>query len=112
MIMTATTGRNAKIILPDNSYSAPIELSRGNSQGDCPSPLLFNLCNQILIFKLELDPTIIGPFNIIENPRMVTPRGDFQHESNRETDKVDSFADDTTGTFLPTRENLITLKSS
>ena len=112
MIETATTGRNARIILPDGNFSAEIPLERGNSQGDCPSPILFNLCNQILLFKLELDPDIKGPFPQTHHPRLTNTRDAYQHESNRETDKIDAFADDGTGTFEPTRENILRVKDT
>jgi len=124
MILTATTGRKACILLPDGTTTDRFDLERGNSQGDCPSPILFNLCNQILLFKIELDPGIVGapvpfpecdweekripvtpdesadgyltvrlPVRSVINPQ---PEDTFKLEANRETGRIDSFADDGT----------------
>ena len=51
-------GRAARIILDDGNYSDVIELSRCRPQGDSPSPRQLNMCQQICIFKIELDPEI------------------------------------------------------
>ncbi len=51
-------GRAARIILDDGNYSDVIELSRCRPQGDSPSPRQLNMCQQICIFKIELDPGI------------------------------------------------------
>jgi hypothetical protein len=50
------TKRTACIILDDNSYSRNFQLGRGSAQGDNISPDTFNFGDQILIFKIELDP--------------------------------------------------------
>ena len=113
MILTATTNRNACIIKPDGSYTNRFELERGNAQGDCPSPLLFNLCVQILLFKLDLDPQIETynpphpnrPITRVRNPN-------FLHESNRETSRANAFADDASCITLPTFESLNAIKSA
>jgi Reverse transcriptase (RNA-dependent DNA polymerase) len=52
------TKRNAKIVFEDGSSSNLIELLCGTAQGDSPSPILYNLAAQILVFKLEYDPNI------------------------------------------------------
>jgi len=108
MIMTATTNRKANIILPDGTTSRSFKLERGNSQGDCPSPLLFNLCEQILLFKLELDTGVAG-FN--ENLGIVVQHfpvqnGPFRYESNKETQKANAFADDANCNLVPDPQNL------
>jgi len=65
MIKTIATNRLACIILPDGLVSENFPLEQGNAQGDAPSPLLFNIANQILLLKLELDPRIRGAGKII-----------------------------------------------
>jgi Reverse transcriptase (RNA-dependent DNA polymerase) len=49
------TNREACIILTGNKIGPNFKLERGNAQGDTISPFLFNICYQILIFKLEFD---------------------------------------------------------
>ncbi len=55
---TLGNGRCAKKIFDDGKYSENIELERCRPQGDSPSPRQFNMCQQICIFKLELDPAV------------------------------------------------------
>jgi hypothetical protein len=52
--------RQACILLDDGSYSRSFSLRRGRAQGDNISPNTFNFGEQILILKIELDPTITG----------------------------------------------------
>jgi len=59
-IKLIATGRSACIILPGNKLSRNFMLEQGNAQGDTISPFLFNLCYQLLIFKLEFDVQIEG----------------------------------------------------
>ena len=47
-------------MLENGSLSRNFNLERGRPQGDNISPNTFNFCIQILIFKLELDPGILG----------------------------------------------------
>jgi len=54
------TNRFASIVLSANKNSRIFNLERGNAQGDTISPFLFNLCYQILLFKLEFDVQIAG----------------------------------------------------
>jgi hypothetical protein len=49
------TNREACIILPKNYLGKSFKLKRGNAQGDTISPFLFNICYQLLLFKLEYD---------------------------------------------------------
>jgi hypothetical protein len=41
--------------LEDNLTTDYFDLDRGNAQGDTISPFIFNLCYQILLFKLQYD---------------------------------------------------------
>jgi Reverse transcriptase (RNA-dependent DNA polymerase) len=86
--------REAAILLDDNKTSRSFKLGSGRAQGDNASPLTFNFCEQILIFKLELDPLIerIPRVKI----RVLDPPLIFSQESNRETDSNESLADDCT----------------
>jgi hypothetical protein len=63
LITTLTTGRNACIIFDDGSRGAIFPLECGNAQGNAPSPLQFNLADQILIFKIEYSPLIKSIIN-------------------------------------------------
>jgi hypothetical protein len=82
--------------LGNRKTSDVFELLKGTAQGDCPSPILYNICAQILIFKIELDLEIrkLPVFYPRENPINVTEI--FRNESNFETAKNESFADDST----------------
>ena len=157
-----TTGRNATIKFDNGSLSRKINLETGAPQGNSPSPLQYNFCEQIAILKLELDPRVASIYNhhLVPRPPPLgggldnRQRADggpgpepvpeeapvpdpvqrfplfeilpgvanvrqnigqainlvpdpFRMESNRETDKVESFADDKTVTFLATEEGLI-----
>jgi hypothetical protein len=50
--------REACITLDNNKISKYFRLGRGRPQGDNISPNTFNFSDQILIFKIELDPRI------------------------------------------------------
>ena len=71
-----------------------ILLEKGHAQGDSPSPLLYNLAVQILLFKIELDPEVEFIFPKTFGPGIIKPNGQFVNEINQETDKTDCFADD------------------
>jgi hypothetical protein len=58
MLEITTMGRNATIMFDTNEYSKKIDLGTGYTQGNGPSPILFNFCQQILIFKIEFNPAI------------------------------------------------------
>ncbi len=53
------TGRSACIGLGCGTNSETFPLGKGHAQGDSPSPLLYNLAAQIVIFKIELNPGIV-----------------------------------------------------
>jgi len=123
MMETLGCGRNACIIFDDNSLSKNFSLGTGRPQGDNPSPLQFNVCEQILIFRLELDPHISSIFNHFLIPRIALVEDDrpapdpnvnininFRYESGRETSKVDALADDTTTCTVLNFESLNSLK--
>ena len=59
-IGTCCTNRKAVIMLDNGTCSNVIQLERGDAQGDSPSPFLFNLTLQILLFKLELETQILA----------------------------------------------------
>jgi Reverse transcriptase (RNA-dependent DNA polymerase) len=89
------TGRKARILLGGGGEATDnFDLSKGHAQGDSPSPLLFNFAQQIMLFKLELDPEIkrIRPPPHLPAPH--PPEKFYEAESNCETDKCDGFADD------------------
>jgi Reverse transcriptase (RNA-dependent DNA polymerase) len=58
MLKVTTMGRNATIVFDDNEHSKKVDLGTGFTQGNGPSPLLFNFCQQILIFKIEFNPLV------------------------------------------------------
>ena len=58
-----TTGRNATIILDNNSLSRQFSLETGAPQGNAPSPLQYNFCEQIALLKIELDLRISSVYN-------------------------------------------------
>ena len=132
-----TAGRNATIKFDDCSLSRSFALETGAPQGNSPSPIQYNLCEQIAIIKIELDPRIASVYNHHLVPELLPvllpvqapvpvpapdpgqpqpflpvpvrgqePTDPFFFESNRETDKVESFADDKTVTFLATPDGI------
>jgi hypothetical protein len=96
--------RQACIMLEKNKNSKHFVLGSGRPQGDNLSPITFNFCEQILIFKIELDPRIEKiPYNILSRVQSPIP---FSFESNRETVCNESLADDNTILTLMTRNSL------
>jgi hypothetical protein len=113
---TLCNNRTACVIFDDGTCSDPILLGQGRAQGNGPSPIEYNMGQQILLFKLELDPGINSvynhflvprpvPLSVADQPAAADPGGNvlrnmrkrcFRNESNRETDKTDGFADDCT----------------
>jgi hypothetical protein len=106
----------ASIIMDNGNYSRNFTLGRGRAQGDNISPNTFNFGEQLLLFKIELDPRIKS---VWENaPRLEIPFANnnnpfFMYESCRETWKNESLADDNTtittydaGSLRALRENL------
>jgi len=108
MLNTISTNRTAAILFEDGSISKDFPLETGKAQGDGPSPLLYNMGEQILLLKIELDSEIASIFqhlllpyfnlNLIPDPKLKGMDADYnihlRQESTRETNKADSFADD------------------
>jgi hypothetical protein len=105
--------RTACIILDNNEYSRPFNLERCRAQGDNISPNTFNFADQILIWKIELDPNITEIWQNFQIPREIDPNDNsfFACESNRETNKNESMADDNTTLALLTTPNLAALRT-
>jgi hypothetical protein len=122
---TIGTGRTASIIFEDGSLSKPFDLESGRPQGDGPSPLQYNMGEEILLLKIELDPEIASVFqhnllprfalDLVPDPRRGGVDTDYtvhlSQESCRETDKADSFADDNSSTTLANFGSLQKLNS-
>jgi hypothetical protein len=100
--------REACIILDKDKNSRYFKLDTGRPQGDNISPFTFNFCEQILIFRLELDPAIARiarPVNFIINAQPP-----FSNESNRETATNESLADDCTVLTIINRDSFSAIK--
>jgi Reverse transcriptase (RNA-dependent DNA polymerase) len=116
MMETLGTNRQARIILDGNKPSRAFNLGTGRPQGDPKSPLEFNAGEQILIFKIELDPGVKSIYGLLQVPRnlyTVDPELISQNcraECNGETDKVDGFADDVAPVMVLEQESLHNLK--
>jgi hypothetical protein len=124
ILNTIGTGRSAAVIFEDGTLSKNFDLETGRTQGDGPSPLLYNMGEQILLLKIELDPNIssvyqhqlIPHFAMDLNPdpklkgRDLMYNSHFLAESNRSTDKADSFADDNSTATLADAASLGNLK--
>ena len=104
MMETLGNNRTACIILEDNSFSKNFNLGKGRPQGDPPSPLQYNLAEQILLFKLELSNELQPLIPVNQN--IVFPPQEIGKEMNRETSVADAFADDTSLIILATYKNL------
>jgi hypothetical protein len=118
MLTVIATGRSACIIKDSGETTAPFQLGTGFPQGNPPSPSQFNMGEQILIFKIELDPRIrplkMGSHVIPRNLDFIPVRDEVQNfplnaaavvpvpaarnygssETERNTEKVEAFADD------------------
>jgi hypothetical protein len=100
--------RKACIILDNNELSESFALERCRAQGDNISPNTFNFADQILIWKIELDPNVAGVWQNFRIPIEINANDTsfFACEANRETNKNESMADDNTTLALLTTENL------
>jgi hypothetical protein len=105
--------RQACILLDDGTYSRNFTLGRGRAQGDNISPNTFNFAEQILIFKLELDPSLVGINMSLQIPPEIVLNDSpfFMYESGGETCRNKSLADDNTTLLLMKEENLRVLRS-
>jgi hypothetical protein len=95
----------------NNKISKYFSLGRGRPQGDNISPNTFNFSDQILIFKIELDPGISRIRNIVPRINNIEITNIFSQESNRETSNNESLADDNTTITILERESLHTVKN-
>jgi hypothetical protein len=121
---TLGTGRCAAIIFEDGTISRNFPLGTGRPQGDGPSPLQYNMGEQIVLLRIELDPAVASVFqhNLLNrfmldldpDPRRAGLDRDYNihlsQESNRETNKADSFADDNSTATLANEASLSALK--
>jgi hypothetical protein len=94
------------------AYSRNFALDQGRAQGDNISPNTFNFADQILIYKIELDPVVNGIWkNFIIPPDFPAEQSPFfMHESLGETAKNESLADDNTTLILLEESNLRSLR--
>jgi hypothetical protein len=120
ILNTIGTNRSAGTI------SKNFNLETGRTQGDGPSPLLYNMGEQILLLKIELDPRIASVYqhhnlpnftmDLVPDPKLkgkdLMYNTHFEIESGRCTDKADSFADDNSTATTATLESLGNLKTS
>jgi hypothetical protein len=139
LLNTLCTNRTACVAFDDGSLSSNFDLDRGDAQGNTPSPILYNIAQQIFLFKLELCPEIKTVFinhllprplafveadadagveaegEVAEEPaaqeHQLIPL-EFRNESGGETDKAEAFADDTTGPTILELESLSKLKKT
>ncbi len=103
----------ACIGLGHDTYSDTFPLGKGHAQGDSPSPLLYNLAAQIVIFKIELNPNIARIPRIMDHFEEVavpvpTP---YKGEGLGQTDINEAFADDSSNIFLFEMQSLVELKA-
>jgi len=124
LLDTIGTNRTARVLLDNGRISNEFDLDRGFAQGNSPSPKKYNIGEQILLFRLEYDPSIRGVYNNFLIPRTVAENGtDFplwetaerkgltlDPELKDSSRKNSAFADDTTAGLLRTAENLSTVK--
>jgi hypothetical protein len=123
MLNTISSGRTACIIKEDGETTPAFRLGSGFPQGNPPSPNQFNMGEQILILKIELDPRIKKIRNSPVEPILLAPLNNHNiapipvpvpapdaapapiYENNvgrqygskenfRNTEKVEAFADD------------------
>jgi hypothetical protein len=128
MLNTISTGRTAGIILEEGELSPPFQLGTGFPQGNAPSPNQFNIGDQILIFKIELcnqiesifspDPDRAGgpvPVPVPAPVLLPVPAPGNQctygvNESDRQTNKLEAFADDNTVIAKLKRDAILSIK--
>ena len=117
---TIGTGRTAAILFEDGEISQNFDLETGRPQGDGPSPLQYNMGEEIVLLKIELDPQVASVFqhqllpkfalDLVPDPRRRGVDSSYNthlsQESNRETDKADGFADDNSTATLANFESL------
>jgi Reverse transcriptase (RNA-dependent DNA polymerase) len=111
MLNTIGTNRSACLIWDNGTYSVQFDLKTGRTQGDGPSPLQYNFGEQVLIFKLELNPSIRPMIETaVAAVTVPDPLPWFRAESKKETKKVEALANDTTALIKNCRDSLRALK--
>jgi exonuclease III len=125
LLDTIGTNRTARIILDGGKNSQEFALDRGFAQGNSPSPKKYNIGEQILIFRIEYDPMILGVYNSFLIPRAVAdgavtfPLLDKAEEKGlivdpelkENTRKTNAFADDSNAGLLRCADNLSRVKN-
>jgi hypothetical protein len=118
MLQTVGKKRHACIILDNGSLSENFNLDSGRPQGEVLSPIQYNICNQIFLLKIELDPRIKSIFGKNFGPKTPFPidcnlkqeNNFFLAESERETDIAEGFADDANALTLADQESISTIE--
>jgi hypothetical protein len=124
LLCTIGTGRSSQVILDNGKLSRNIDLDRGFMQGDGPSPRLYNIGEQILLFRLEYDPRISGVYLTFLIPRELVNGAisypeiekceelgiPVEPELKHHNRKVPAFADDSNGALKRDAENLSRVK--
>jgi hypothetical protein len=110
-LKTIGTGRTASVQLSDTSTTETFDLGKGHAQGDSPSPLLYNIAAQIIIFKIELDPDIQKICETeLDPPVNLIPQLFFKGEGFGKTTNNESFADDSSNLMVLTVGSLNKLR--
>ncbi len=102
------TNRKACIILENDFTSSIFDLKRGNAQGDNVSPYIFNLCYQILLFKLTYDLQIEG---ILEPEEVPPTHPPIENEVIQRPYKVFAYADDANALLKLDHSTLLRLRT-
>ena len=68
MIETVGRNRTASIILDSGELSPAFNLETGRPQGEILSPNTYNIPNQILLFRIELDKNVASVFQHMLGP--------------------------------------------
>ncbi len=125
LLDTIGTNRTARIILDGGKYFREFDLERGFAQGNSPSPKKYNIGEQILIFRIEYDPLILGVYNSFLIPRSIEEgvttfplvdkaegKGLTVDPELKETSrKTNAFADDSNAGLLRCADNLARVKN-
>jgi len=125
LLDTIGTNRTARILLDSGKNSREFDLKRGFAQGNSPSPKKYNIGEQILIFRIEYDPNVVGVYNNFLIPRSVVD-GETRYplleraeqkglvvdpELKETTRKTNAFADDSNAGLYRSAENLARVKN-
>jgi len=98
MMNTLSTNRTARIILDNGKLSRTFLLERGRPQGDSPSPRQYNIGEQVLLLKIDLDPLLPAVYAapLVSQPlpgQLANKK--IGKELHYNCCKTDAFADDT-----------------